>query len=137
MRKILTVKTEVNSEEGEDEPEEKEGGEDEQNSSIVVKLDVDVDEDIDFNKSCLSISKYNFRSNENCKNLLNSISFRKIEILTPFKKIKGNMKNISRNEYMNFMSSGKNKDKKINNNNINNYTEDNPISLRSLRTGRI
>jgi hypothetical protein len=49
MRKILTVKTEVNSEEGEDEPEEKEGGEDEQNSSIVVKLDVDVDEDIDFN----------------------------------------------------------------------------------------
>ena len=118
MKKILTVKTEINSDgESQEEPEQ----EQEQETSKVVKLDVDVDEDDDFNRSCISFSKYYFRSNENCKNLLNSISYRKIEILSPLKRIKGISKNTSRNEFM--------KDRK----DINN-TEINPATLR---TGRI
>ena len=120
MKKILTVKTEINSD-GEGESQEEPEQEQEQETSKVVKLDVDVDEDDDFNRSCISFSKYYFRSNENCKNILNSISYRKIEILSPLKRIKGISKNTSRNEFMKDI-------KDINNTDINPAT---------LRTGRI
>ena len=117
MKKVLTVKTEVNSD-VENDSDEFQEQEQEQESNKVVKLDIDVDEDDDFNKSCISFSKYNFRSNENCKNLLNSISYRKIEILSPIKKIKDDYKNASKNDIMN---------------DINN-TDEIPVTLR---TGRI
>ena len=109
MKKILTVRTEVENDREEDEhKKEKERG---------VEIDIDVDEDDNMNKSNISFSKYNFRSNENCKNLLNSISYKRIEIISPFKKLRGSFKNISQNDI----------------NDINN-TEVIPISRRSRRS---
>ena len=78
MKKILTVKTEVDLEESYFEDEEK------KETERGVEIDVDVDENDNLNKSCINISKYNFRSNENCK-LLNSISYKKIETISPLK----------------------------------------------------
>ena len=111
MKKILTVKTEVDTEreEGKEKEEKKEKG---------VEIDIDVDEDDNMQKSNISFTKYNFRSNENCKNLLNSISYRRIEIISPFKKLRGSFKNLSQNEIIN---------------DINN-TEVIPISRRSGRS---
>ena len=94
MKKILTVKTEVDTEreEGKEKEEKKEKG---------VEIDIDVDEDDNMQKSNISFTKYNFRSNENCKNLLNSISYRRIEIISPFKKLRGSFKNLNKNESIN------------------------------------
>ena len=117
MKKILTVKTEVDSDDGDEHYGEGEGEED-QEPNKVVKIDIDVDEDDNFNKSCISFTKYNFKSNENCKNLLNSISYKRIEIISPIKQTNGIYKNMSRNDIIN---------------DINN-TEANPTTLR---TGRV
>ena len=97
MKKILTVKTEVDIEEENEEDEEK------RETERGVEIDIDVDEDDNLNKSCINISKYNFRSNENCK-LLNSISYKKIEILSSIKNLKSNFKNMSRNDIINDIS---------------------------------
>jgi len=115
MKKILTVKTEENSDDGDEHDGE---DEEDQDPNKVVKIDIDVDENDNFYKSCISFSKYNFKSNENCKNLLNSISYKRIEIISPIKQTNGIYKNMSRNDIIN---------------DINN-TEANPITLR---TGRV
>ena len=94
MKKILTVKTEVDIEEENEEDEEK------RETERGVEIDIDVDEDDNLNKSCINISKYNFRSNENCK-LLNSISYKKIEIISSIKNLKNNFKNMSRRDIIN------------------------------------
>ena len=112
MKKILTVKTEVDSERDEGKKEEK------KEKEKGVEIDIDVDEDDNMQKSNISFTKYNFRSNENCKNLLNSISYKRIEIISPFKKLRGSFKNLSQNEIIN---------------DINN-TEVIPISRRSGRS---
>jgi hypothetical protein len=94
MKKILTVKTEVDIEEENEEDEEK------RETERGVEIDIDVDEDDNLNKSCINISKYNFRSNENCK-LLNSISYKKIEIISSIRNLKSNFKNMSKNDIIN------------------------------------
>jgi hypothetical protein len=94
MKKILTVKTEVDIEEENEEDEEK------RETERGVEIDIDVDEDDNLNKSCINISKYNFRSNENCK-LLNSISYKKIEIISSIRNLKNNFKNMSKNDIIN------------------------------------
>ena len=67
-KKVLTVKTEVENKAEED-------------SDKGVEMDIDVDEDVNVNKSCISFSKYYFRSNENCK-LLNSISYKNFDFVS-------------------------------------------------------
>lgn len=111
MKKILTVRTEVDNEEENEDDEVKE------ETEKGVEIDIDVDEDDNLNKSCISFTKYNFRSNENCKNLLNSISYKRIEIISPLKNLKDNFKSKSRNENINDISN----------------TELIPISLRTGR----
>ena len=108
MKKVLTVKTELENNKIEDD------------SDKIEEIDIDVDEDVSLNRSTINFSKYNFRSNENCKNLLNSISYRKYDILSSIRKMNENSssKNITRNEIMN----------EINNSQVT------PITLR---TGRI
>ena len=109
MKKILTVKTEVDE-------EDKEDDEDIGETDKEVEIDIDVDEDDNLNKSCISFAKYNFRSNENCK-LLNSVSYRRIEFISPIRKRKGNYKNTIKNELMNDII----------------YTESFPIFFRTER----
>ena len=96
MKKILTVKTEVDEA---DEP--KENDEINEVEEWGVEVDYNVDEDDNLNRTSINFTKYNFVSNENCKNLLNSISYKKIEIISPFKKLRGSFKNLNKNEIMN------------------------------------
>ena len=100
MKKILTVKTEVDED---DEEKEKNKNEinDKEDWGVEVDLDYNLDEDDDLNKTSINFSKYNFVSNENCKNLLNSFSYRKIEIISPIKKLRDSFKNMNNNEIMN------------------------------------
>ena len=127
MKKILTVKTEVDiDDEIKTEKNEKDI---EDEGERGVEIDMDVDEDDSLNKTVISFSKYNFKSNENCKNLLNSISYKRIEIISPIKNLKKNYKNMSRNEIKNSINkseiiipfslrTGKYFDKNKNKNNI-------------------
>lgn len=80
-KKILTVKTEV---EHTDEDDNEKG----------VEMDIDVDEDVNVNKSSISFSKYNFRSNENCK-LLNSISYKNFDFVSIKNSCRSNMNDIN------------------------------------------
>ena len=105
MKKILTVKTEEELKYIEDDEMKDEDEKDE-------KIDIDVDEDDNLNRTCLSFTKYIFRSNENFKNLINSANYKKIEIISPLRMIKEEFKNLSTN--------------------INN-TEEIPLSYRSGR----
>jgi len=50
------------------------------------------------NRTSINFSKYNFTSNENCKNLLNYISYKRIEIISLFKKLRSMNKNESIND---------------------------------------
>ena len=62
-----------------------------------MEIDIGVEEDENINTSNI-ISKYTFISNDNCKNLIfNSMTFRKIDILSPFKRSANKGKGISRN----------------------------------------
>ena len=112
MKKILTVKTEIDEEEKEKENEKEfilENKENIDNNINVQKtpekkeeplmeIDIGVDEDENVNKYNINISKYTFTSNENSKNLLlNSMTLRRIDIISPLKDSYFKRKGISRN----------------------------------------
>ena len=112
MKKILTVKTEIDEEEKEKENEKEfilENKENIDNNINVQKtpekkeeplmeIDIGVDEDENANKYNINISKYTFTSNENSKNLLlNSMTLRRIDIISPLKDSYFKRKGISRN----------------------------------------
>ena len=109
MRKIMTVKTEVDEM---DEKEERKEIEIKKNNNVninnnkvnndepVMEIDLNVDEDENINRSNFNfnITKYTFISNDNCKNLLlNSLNLKKIEIISPLKSMVNKRKEISRN----------------------------------------
>ena len=96
MKKILTVKTEIDADDEEKEEEDINEIEDRGD-----EIDNNVDENDNLNRTSINFSKYNFTSNENCKNLLNSISYKRIEIISPFKKLRGSFKNLNKNESIN------------------------------------
>ena len=106
MKKVMTVKTEVNDDEEKgkefllfnkenidiNKPTPK------KNEEPTIEIDIGVDEDENFNKTNINISKYTFISNDNSKNLLlNSMNIRKIGIITPLKNSNSKAKIISRN----------------------------------------
>ena len=106
MKKIMTVKTEVDD----DEEKAKEFILDnkenidinkqtpQKNEEPILEIDIGVDEDENFNKTNINISKYTFISNDNSKNLLlNSMNIRKIDVITPLKNSGNKGKIISRN----------------------------------------
>ena len=110
MKKIMTVKTEVND----DEEKVKEFVLDnkenidmnrqtpKKNEEPIIEIDIGVDEDENFNKANINISKYTFISNDNSKNLLlNSMTLRKIDVITPLKNSNNKGKIISRNYDLN------------------------------------
>ena len=112
MKKILTVKTEIDEEEKEKENEKEFILENKENidnninvqktpekkEEPVMEIDIGVDEDENANKYNINISKYTFTSNENSKNLLlNSMSLRRIDIISPLKDSYFKRKGISRN----------------------------------------
>ena len=112
MKKILTVKTEIDEEEKEKENEKEFILENKENidnninfqqtpekkEEPVMEIDIGVDEDENANKYNINISKYTFTSNENSKNLLlNSMTLRKIDIVSPLKDSYFKRKGISRN----------------------------------------
>ena len=112
MKKILTVKTEIDEEEKEKENEKEFILENKENidnninfqqtpekkEEPVMEIDIGVDEDENANKYNINISKYTFTSNENSKNLLlNSMTLRKIDIISPLKDSYFKRKGISRN----------------------------------------
>ena len=112
MKKILTVKTEIDEEEKEKENEKEFILENKENidnninfqqtpekkEEPVMEIDIGVDEDENANKYNINISKYTFTSNENSKNLLlNSMTLRRIDIISPLKDSYFKRKGISRN----------------------------------------
>ena len=112
MKKILTVKTEIDEEEKEKENEKEFILENKENidnninvqktpekkEEPVMEIDIGVDEDENVNKYNINISKYTFTSNENSKNLLlNSMTLRRIDIISPLKDSYFKRKGISRN----------------------------------------
>ena len=112
MKKILTVKTEIDEEEKEKENEKEFMLENKENidnninvqktpekkEEPVMEIDIGVDEDENANKYNINISKYTFTSNENSKNLLlNSMTLRRIDIISPLKDSYFKRKGISRN----------------------------------------
>ena len=112
MKKILTVKTEIDEEEKGKENEKEFILENKENidnninfqqtpekkEEPVVEIDIGVDEDENANKYNINISKYTFTSNENSKNLLlNSMTLRRIDIISPLKDSYFKRKGISRN----------------------------------------
>ena len=112
MKKILTVKTEIDEEEKEKENEKELILENKENidnninvqktpekkEEPVMEIDIGVDEDENANKYNINISKYTFTSNENSKNLLlNSMTLRRIDIISPLKDSYFKRKGISRN----------------------------------------
>ena len=107
MKKVLTVRTEVEEEEEKDKTKEfvLENKEEIKSNKKTIKnreepameIDIGVEGDENINTSNI-ISKYTFISNDNCKNLIfNSMTFRKIDILSPFKRSVNKGKGISRN----------------------------------------
>ena len=112
MKKILTVKTEIDEEEKEKGNEKEFILENKENidnninfqqtpekkEEPVMEIDIGVDEDENANKYNINISKYTFTSNENSKNLLlNSMTLRRIDIISPLKDSYFKRKGISRN----------------------------------------
>ena len=112
MKKIITVKTEIDEEEKEKENEKEFILENKENidnninfqqtpekkEEPVMEIDIGVDEDENANKYNINISKYTFTSNENSKNLLlNSMTLRRIDIISPLKDSYFKRKGISRN----------------------------------------
>ena len=106
MKKILTVKTEVDEEEEKEKIKEfslenkdevkinKKSAKKEEEP--VIEIDIGIDDE-NVNTSNI-ISKYTFSSNDNSKNLLlNSMIFRKFDIISSFKKNINRGKGISRN----------------------------------------
>ena len=104
MKKVMTVKTEVDEEEKEFILEDKKEIENKIKQTPkkldepVLEIDVDVDEDENVDKSNINITKYTFISNDNCKNILfNSMNLRKIDVISPLKNSSNRGKGISRN----------------------------------------
>ena len=107
MKKIHTVKTEIDEEEKEKEKEfileNKENIDNntqtpKKKEEPIMEIDIGVDEDENANKYNINISKYTFTSNENSKNLLlNSMTLRRIDIISPLKDSYFKRKGISRN----------------------------------------
>ena len=107
MKKILTVKTEVEEENPKEFILEKKN-EIKSNKNInkkleepIMEIDLGIDEDENVDTSNI-ISKYTFISNDNCKNLLlNSVCLRRIDILSSLKNNTSRNKGIQRNSDLN------------------------------------
>ena len=107
MKKIHTVKTEIDEEEKEKEKEfilENKANIDnntqtpKKKEEPIMEIDIGVDEDENADKYNINISKYTFISNENSKNLLlNSMTLKKIDIISPLKDSNFKRKGLSRN----------------------------------------
>ena len=107
MKKIHTVKTEIDEEEKEKEKEfileNKENIDNntqtpKKKEEPIMEIDIGVDEDENADKYNINISKYTFISNENSKNLLlNSMTLKKIDIISPLKDSNFKRKGLSRN----------------------------------------
>ena len=105
MKKIHTVKTEIDEEEKEKEfiLENKENIDNKtqtqkKKEEPIMEIDIGVDEDENADKYNINISKYTFISNENSKNLLlNSMTLKKIDIISPLKDSNFKRKGLSRN----------------------------------------
>ena len=107
MKKIHTVKTEIEEEEKEKEKEfileNKENIDNNTQSpkkkeEQIMEIDIGVDEDENVDKYNINISKYTFISNENSKNLLlNSMTLKRIDIISPLKDSNLKRKGLSRN----------------------------------------
>ena len=105
MKKIHTVKTEIDEEEKEKEfiLENKENIDNNTQSpkkkeEPIMEIDIGVDEDENADKYNINISKYTFISNENSKNLLlNSMTIRRIDIISPLKDSNFKRQGLSRN----------------------------------------
>ena len=112
MKKVMTVKTEVDEEEKEFILEDKKEIENKIKQTPkkldepVLEIDVDVDEDENVDKSNINITKYTFISNDNCKNILfNSMNLRKIDVISPLKSSSNRGKGISRNSGLSGLNS--------------------------------
>ena len=109
MKKVLTVKTEIEEEKKEKDfiLENKENIDNNQQTpqkkeEPIMEIDIGVDEDENADKYNINISKYTFISNENSKNLLlNSMSLRRIDIISPLKDSNFKRKGLSRNYELN------------------------------------
>ena len=103
MKKIHTVKTEIDEEEKEFILENKENIDNntqtpKKKEEPIMEIDIGVDEDENADKYNINISKYTFISNENSKNLLlNSMTLKKIDIISPLKDSNFKRKGLSRN----------------------------------------
>ena len=107
MKKIHTVKTEIDEEEKEKEKEfileNKENIDNntqtpKKKEEQIMEIDIGVDEDENADKYNINISKYTFISNENSKNLLlNSMTLKRIDIISPLKDSNFKKKGLSRN----------------------------------------
>ena len=107
MKKIHTVKTEIDEEEkGKEKEFILENKENIDNNTQtpkkkeepIMEIDIGVDEDENADKYNINISKYTFISNENSKNLLlNSMTLKKIDIISPLKDSNFKRKGLSRN----------------------------------------
>ena len=105
MKKIHTVKTEIEEEEKEKEfiLENKENIDNntqtpKKKEEQIMEIDIGVDEDENADKYNINISKYTFISNENSKNLLlNSMTLKRIDIISPLKDSNFKKKGLSRN----------------------------------------
>ena len=107
MKKIHTVKTEIDEEEKEFILENKENIDNntqtqKKKEEPIMEIDIGVDEDENADKYNINISKYTFISNENSKNLLlNSMTLKKIDIISPLKDSNFKRKGLSRNYELN------------------------------------
>ena len=105
MKKIHTVKIEIDEEEKEKEfiLENKENIDNniqtpKKKEEQIMEIDIGVDEDENADKYNINISKYTFISNENSKNLLlNSMTLKRIDIISPLKDSNFKKKGLSRN----------------------------------------
>ena len=105
MKKIHTVKTEIDEEEKEKEfiLENKENIDNNtqtpnKKEEQIMEIDIGVDEDENADKYNINISKYTFISNENSKNLLlNSMALKRIDIISPLKDSNFKRQGLSRN----------------------------------------
>ena len=112
MKKVMTVKTEVDEEEKEFILEDKKEIENiikqtpKKLDEPVLEIDVDVDEDENVDKSNINITKYTFISNDNCKNILfNSMNLRKIDVISSLKSSSNKGKGVSRNSGLSGLNS--------------------------------
>jgi len=112
MKKILTVKTEVDDEEKPKEFVLEKRNEIKSIKNInkkieepIMEIDLGIDEDENVDTSNI-ISKYTFISNDNCKNFLfNSVCLRRIDILSSLKSNTSRNKGPSRNSDLNLLNS--------------------------------